>query len=428
LNSARGGTVVDRGGKSHSGKVELSGNDRVVIKPDGAAATPVTLPFADVAKIWMPDAPMSPIDQTSGQSPASTTQATTSLPMPWRHCDIGDLLKPGDAAEKDGTFSLRSAGWGVWGGTDSCHFAYQTSVEDCDIIARVAVAPSAEHSFLAGVMIRQDLAPSAAEASVVLHPDGVPHLNCRPIDPGRKTVKPAPQDSHAWIRLIRAGDTFGGFFSADGQSWLPLGTVITKMTGTVYVGMVCSAIANQDLVTATFDHVTVRSEPNGPGRGFTLTDGSIIAATTLSAFDGKTLQYADGSGASHSVPIESVANVFNAPLPADMRAKLSTAKSGLWMSNGDVMEANVKELRGGQVAVESVLLGLQRVEFSNVAAVVLRPAMIDHGSFSVYQNDRSIYRCKRVTLGEGNLTAESATLGTITIKATDLMGVIADAP
>jgi len=140
---------------------------------------------------------------------------------------------------------------------------------------------------------------------------------------------------------------------------------------------------------------------------------------------GKTLQYADGA-VRHTCPIESVANIFNGALPGNA-CKNFDSQSGLWMSNGDIMEANVKEFRGGQVAVESVLLGPQRVDFSNVAAVVLRPAVIEHGSFSIYCNDQLNLPMQASDVATGS-SPRMRVAGDDRDQAADLLGVIADAP
>jgi hypothetical protein len=303
---------------------------------------------------------------------------------------------------------------------------YQPLAGDGDFIARLADLPTTENPFQAGLTIRQGLDPAADEVSLMVHPGGVPHLNSRPVNGAGRSPPAESKIPCNWVRLIRAGDVFIAFYSADGQSWLPVGTRRVKMNGPVYAGLACAATVNENLASATFDHVLVRFEPMGPARGFALVDGSLIAAQ-VRRFDAKKVTYADSAGAEHTLPAEWVAYIFNQPLPPDMRGKLLAVKIGLCLVNGDSVEGDVRGLIDGQVAVVSLVFGPQNTKFSQVATVVLRQ-VVAKGSFSLDCNDGSIYRCQAVNVADGIITAETATMGTMNVKAMDLVGVIAEVP
>jgi len=413
---AHGASVVSRDGKTYLGTVVFQANNQLAITPASGAA--VTLPFTDVAKMWMADAP------DAAMPPATTEPAM--LPPPWRHGDIGTVKSAGDANEKDGTFALHGAGWGIWGAVDSCHLVYQPISGDCDFIARLVDLPTLDTPFLAGLTIRQDLDPTADEVSVMMHPRGVPRMNARPTHGPGKAVESAAQNACHWLRLIRAGDVFCGLYSVDGRTWLPITTQKVKMSGPVYAALACAATANQDLAAAAFDHVAVRVAPIGPARGLALTDGTLLAAQ-VHTFDAKSIHYTDSAGAASAIPIDTVAYLFNQPMPLDMRGKMLAGKPGISLTSGDSMEADVKGMNYGQVSIVSLLLGAQNIDFAQIVTVVFRPVAAQ-GSYSLYTNDGSIYRCKAVTVADGLITAQTPLLGTINLKPADLLGVTVDVP
>jgi hypothetical protein len=61
-----------------------------------------------------------------------------------------------------------------------------------------------------------------------------------------------------WVKLTRSGNTFTAAASADGVTWLQVGTARTiNMTAAVYVGLVVSSGQNSALATATLDNVSI---------------------------------------------------------------------------------------------------------------------------------------------------------------------------
>lgn len=407
---ARGGVVVGRDGKSYAGKVEFKADNRVAVAIAGGET--VVLPFASVARLTMFDEPAAP----------PLAGASDGLPAPWRHADIGRVKTTGSVSHSAGVFIVRGAGWGFWGPSDSGHVLLQPLCGDGEVIARLVDVPTEEDSFQAGLTIRSGLEPSVAQVSVMLHPDGIPHLSCRPVHgPGKAAA--AGKGSH-WLRLIRAQDAFSAYYSADGHNWSPVGTVHVKMDEVAYAGLACAATANQDVVQAKFDHVSVRAEPMGPIEGVGLVDGSLIAGKAK-RFDAKSLTYVDPANAEHTIPVETVSCVFTRPLLPEVRRKAMGGRPRIYMANGDVMEVEVKGLSDRRVSAVSVALGPQNLEMARVAMVVLRPMTVS-GSYSFYTRDGCVYRCRTVSAGEGGLTGVSAVAGRIDLNAADLVAIVAE--
>ena len=408
--AASGGTLLARDGKTYTGKVEFKAGNQVVITLANGGA--VTLPFPEVVRLSLAD-PVAP--------PAQTSAADPHLPPPWRQADIGQVKEPGSGAESQSVFTLRGAGWGLWGAADSCHFVYQTLVGDGDVVARLGEPPTEEDPFVAGLTLRAGLATNSAQASVMMFPEGKLRMSCRPVDGSAEAAPAAGTKPYQWVRLIRAGDLFSGFCSSDGVTWALVGTVRVKMSATACVGLACAATLNQAAVGATFDHVTVTAQDMGPAEGLGLVDGSLVAgkAKTL---DGQTLKYLDASGGEQTLPAEAVAHLFTRPLPPDLRKALAQRKEGVSLLTGDEMEGSVQGLRDGKFTVASLILGQQSPPLAKTLLAVLRPVKAG-GAFSISTRDGSSYRCKTVTVGDDTVVAEGGVAGTVSLKTAEVVAV-----
>src|SRR6267154_892938 len=73
-----------------------------------------------------------------------------------------------------------------------------------------------------------------------------------------------------WMKLVRSGNVFSMYGSADGVNWVALGASQTvSMAQNVYVGLAVSNRTTSSLATATFDSVSV-SSPGPPAPSFSL--------------------------------------------------------------------------------------------------------------------------------------------------------------
>src|SRR3990170_2259147 len=68
----------------------------------------------------------------------------------------------------------------------------------------------------------------------------------------------------SWVKLVRQGNTFSGYTSANGTTWQLVGTYTIPMVASIYVGLVVTSHDNAVLCTATVDNVTVSLPPSGP--------------------------------------------------------------------------------------------------------------------------------------------------------------------
>jgi hypothetical protein len=207
---------------------------------------------------------------TTTSSPISITVdpgAPATLPAGWSHGDIGSTGATGDATAAGGTFTVTGAGADVWGTADALQFAYRTLNGDGTIVARVTTIENVHAWTKAGVMIRNSLSPSAAQAFMLVASSpvkGVPFQRRR--TDGNVTVSTSGSQSTAprWVKLVRAGNVITGYESADGTTWTTVGSDTFTMGQTVLIGLgVSSHIAGVN-ATATFDNVTVTPVPPPP--------------------------------------------------------------------------------------------------------------------------------------------------------------------
>ena len=61
-----------------------------------------------------------------------------------------------------------------------------------------------------------------------------------------------------WLKLVRAGDRFTGYVSADGETWELTGSATIPMNKNLLVGFAVSAHNNSVLNSTLFDNVTVK--------------------------------------------------------------------------------------------------------------------------------------------------------------------------
>jgi hypothetical protein len=204
----------------------------------------------------------------------------------------GDPGTPGSATFSNGTYTLTASGSDIWDPSDRFHYAYEALTGDGEIIARIVNPENAPDFWTkAGVMIRSDLTAGSANEFMMYTPNSG-HME--PVqqwrdgqgtgngsgDTGNHGTGTTPSVAvPIWVRLVRVGNNFSGFWATDVNgapgAWQQMTTHTTNMPATVYVGLALTAHNNGATATATFDHVQVIGA-TAPATGNTvarLTDG-----------------------------------------------------------------------------------------------------------------------------------------------------------
>ncbi len=183
-----------------------------------------------------------------------------TLPEEWMSTDIGSPANAGYAYGIRDTFTVTGAGNDIWGSTDQFHFTARTLTGDGEIIARVySIQEDINAWSKAGVMIRETLNADSAFAMMVVTPKQGASFQYRTTSGGSAfhstTGGPA---APLWVKIVRQGNSFTAFYSADGSSWIQQGgPVVINMGSTVYFGL---GVTSHDVswrCSGFFDNVSV---------------------------------------------------------------------------------------------------------------------------------------------------------------------------
>jgi glucose/arabinose dehydrogenase/regulation of enolase protein 1 (concanavalin A-like superfamily) len=187
------------------------------------------------------------------------TPLGSALPAPWAAGDVGDAAIAGNASHASGTFTVEASGSDIAGRADGFHFVHQQFTGDVELIARVTGVENTAKGAKAGVMIRAGLAGDAAHVLMSqAFGEGTSFERRIATGFGTTLITGGYSKTPYWVRLVRRGNTFTGYKSADGAAWVQVGSVTFTLPATAYVGLAVTANNNATLCTATLDNVTVR--------------------------------------------------------------------------------------------------------------------------------------------------------------------------
>jgi len=180
--------------------------------------------------------------------------------------DVGDDVSPGTGwSYEPGTdqHTLIGNGHDIWDDADDFRYAYLPLSGDIDAVAHVGAmtGPGDNGWRKAGIMVRETTDAGSRHATMVLTPD-VAHgasLQSRSATDGGSAnidsnMAPTPP---GWIRLVRSGDTFTGYWSTDGEDWTEQGAVSIAMPTDVLIGLAVTSHEEEGkLTTVAFDNVS----------------------------------------------------------------------------------------------------------------------------------------------------------------------------
>ncbi|HEY0545139.1 MAG TPA: PQQ-dependent sugar dehydrogenase [Pyrinomonadaceae bacterium] len=186
--------------------------------------------------------------------------AGATLPSPWLKLDIGSVGFAGDAGFAGGVFTLHGSGADIWDNADAFHFVYRPMSGNGQIIARVTGIELTDGWAKAGVMIRETLAPGARHAAVFLTASNGLAFQRRTSAGGiSEHTEGGSSLAPVWVKLIRKGNLFTAYSSADGATWTQLGQPVSiSMTTDVYIGLAVTSHNNSLSCASIFDNVGVK--------------------------------------------------------------------------------------------------------------------------------------------------------------------------
>lgn len=180
-----------------------------------------------------------------------------NLPSPWTTLDIGAVAARGNASYSSGTFTVKGSGSDIAGNSDEFRYVSQLSTGDCTIQARVASVGNTSSYAKAGVMIRESMDPASTFAMVAVTPSQGIVFECRTSTGAwHASAWATGLKAPYWVKAVRSGSTFTGYYSADGSTWTQLGSQTINMSSSAYIGMAVTSHNDGTLCTGTFTNVT----------------------------------------------------------------------------------------------------------------------------------------------------------------------------
>lgn len=214
------------------------------------------------------------------------------LPQGQQSGDIGSPALAGTASYSSGTYTIKAGGTDIWGTTDQFHFVYQPMTGNGEVIARVASLSNAHAWSKAGVMIREALTAQSRHASLFASVSKGYAFQRRPETGGSSVHTSGGSGAPpGWVRLVRTGDRFDAYRSADGVSWSTVGSDTISMGDTVYVGLAVTSHNTTTATTAVIDSLRITASTTSnrapavsvtspaTGAGYTLPTTVTITAT-----------------------------------------------------------------------------------------------------------------------------------------------------
>jgi regulation of enolase protein 1 (concanavalin A-like superfamily) len=195
---------------------------------------------------------------------ASLVRAQSALPTGWASREIGSTGIDGSTTVSSGTWTITGGGANIWGTSDEFRFAYRQITGDVDIRVRLASFQDLEQFSKAGVMIRETLYENSRNALMLFRADRALFLQWRP-NTGASTRTDwedwGAGSAPVWLRLVRRGNQFTGYFSSNGTSWTTAGSATINMAATAYVGLAVTSRMDSELSRATFTNLQLSALP-----------------------------------------------------------------------------------------------------------------------------------------------------------------------
>jgi beta-glucanase (GH16 family) len=192
-------------------------------------------------------------------NPNTLPISVNGLDNGFNQVDIGSPGARGSGTYANGLYTIKGSGTDIGPTSDTFHFASRALRGDGALVARITGLSANDSQAKAGVMIRDGWTANAPFASVMEMPGHVVKFRWRAIPGG--TVKAATvtvPPGATFLRLTRVGDTFSGFYSANGLTWTAIGTAqAISMPQTTQAGLAITSHNNTQLATATFDKVAI---------------------------------------------------------------------------------------------------------------------------------------------------------------------------
>lgn len=198
------------------------------------------------------------VTATSAADPTKSASAIVSLTNGWGQRDVSSGSATTTAVTpSNGAFSITGSG-DIYGASDQFRFVYLTWPGDGAITARLnPQATCCLNPTKAGLMFRDSVSAGATHVFMGLYSDIAAMLEVR-TTAGQSTSVLFDGTGAYWLKLVRQGNTFRGYLSAEGTNWHAVGSAVTIATApaSMLAGFAVSS-GGPAAYTALFDNISL---------------------------------------------------------------------------------------------------------------------------------------------------------------------------
>ena len=200
-----------------------------------------------------------------------------SLPSGKTTSDVGNTGFKTLAAHDNGRYLISASGADIWGTADSFGLIHQDASGDVEVTAKIESITNTNSWAKAGVMVRESLSADSKHAMTVITPGNGASFQRR-TETGAKSDHTTFKGITApeYVRVLRTGNKFTGYYSADKSVWFPMNSVNVTMNANVKVGLAVTSHDNTKETEAMISDYTVRN----PGGNFAVTRFFLVNADT----------------------------------------------------------------------------------------------------------------------------------------------------
>jgi alpha-D-xyloside xylohydrolase len=192
-----------------------------------------------------------------------------ALLSPWSSQDIGAPTLAGSSGSGDAgvaSMLLTASGSDIQNAADQCHFSSQSWTGDGSMIVRLASLENSNSWAKAGLMIRESMAAGSRNCMIALTPENGCTFQYRGTTGGTTSYAPNPAQpgivAPQWLKLVRWGNSFTPYRSADGVSWVKVANAVTlSIPSTAYFGMVLTSHNNSGFAATEFSNASISPPP-----------------------------------------------------------------------------------------------------------------------------------------------------------------------
>jgi regulation of enolase protein 1 (concanavalin A-like superfamily) len=295
----------------------------------------------------------------------SLPAAAQALPEGFTSRDIGNPGVAGTAKFENGKFTVTGSGV-TFGEADNDQFQFvaREVTGDGAITARIvsATGVSPEGAQRIGAMIRENDTPGAAFGTTHFtnRGTGLAFMARDAQDqPAQEVLGFAPRVFPLWVRTQRVNNKLSGYYSHDGQLWVPTSSLDVTMGEKANFGIHVSSQSNTQADTAEFDNVAVAQ-----GEGAT----AVTGLQACGSDNGVLLQWEPLKGAQSYNVYRSPENLDVSAVKPDQLQKISADNF-----NQASLTDNATSLRAGGRYVYAVAAVTNGKEGPRVVVVAGKP-------------------------------------------------------